>query len=84
MNTKDDKMIVRFNMIGICVNLVINDSRNPAIINNGINPIIIFTPSLAAIRNDCLLENVLGNKILLPRINPAAPAIIIDYISIIP
>ena len=84
INDKDESIIARFINIGIWVNLVTKDSRNPAAINKGINPIIILMPSFAAIRKDCLREYVFGNKILLPRINPAAPAIIMDEISKVP
>ncbi len=84
MNDKDESIIARFIKIGICVNLVTKDSRSPATINKGINPIIILTPSFAEIRKDCLREYVFGNKMLLPRTNPAAPAIIMDDISKVP
>ena len=84
MNDNDEIIIVRFIKIGICVNLVTNDSRKPAIKNNGTKPTIIFTPSFAEIKKDCLLEYVFGNKIELPKIKPAAPAIIIDDISKVP
>lgn len=45
---------------------------------------IIFKPSLEPIMKDCLLEYVPGNRILLPKTNPAAPAIMIAEISSVP
>ena len=80
----DPSIIVKLKKTGIPVCLVTNDSRKPAVINIGIRLTIIFKPSFEPILKDCKREYVPGKSILLPRTNPAAPAIMIDEISSVP
>ncbi len=56
INVSDEPIINKLIAIGISVKRVIKDSKKPAVIKSGIKPIIIFTPSFAEIKNDCLLE----------------------------
>ena len=66
------------------VNLVTKLSRNPAAINTGTNPIVIFSPFFAPFLKDSSLENVPGKRRLLPMTNPAAPAMTMAEISKVP
>ena len=50
----------------------------------GTNAITIFKPFFAPIMNDSRREYVPGNKMLLPIVNPAAPAINMADISRVP
>ena len=84
MNSKDDPIMEAFTIQCMSVNLVMNDSRNPATIKIGIRPITIFNPFLAPFLKESLLENVPGNRMLLPITKPAPPAIMIAEISNVP
>ena len=77
-------MIKNANQSGILAYLVIKPSIKPAMIKNGMVLTTTFNPSLAPFIKETRLENVLGNKILLPIIRPAHPAIMITEISIVP
>ena len=77
-------MIPACTMSGHSVCLVTNDSNKPATINSGMVEPMIISARIAAIckASDRLI--VLGKNKLLPNIIPAAPATIIDDISIVP
>ena len=69
---------------GIPEYLVTNPSKKAATINIGINPIIIFIPSFAPRFREYNRLCVPGNRMLLPRTKPAAPAMMIEDISSVP
>ncbi len=71
-------------MAGISVSRVTKDSNTPAMINSGTVPRNILRPLFAAICMDLERLYVPGNKSPLPIIIPAAPAIIMAEISIVP
>ena len=64
--------------------LVTKPSKKPAANVKGKVLINILTPSFTPVLNDVILENVFGNRILAPKINPAAPSMTIAKISIEP
>jgi len=64
--------------------LVIKPSKNPAAKVKGKVLIKIFIPILAPFLNELYLEWVPGNRMLVPRINPAAASITMANISIEP
>jgi len=84
INARDDTSIEMLIPLGIVEYLVINPSRKAAAINTGTNPIISFIPSRAPRFSESILLCVFGNSKLLPRIKPAAPAIMIAEISSVP
>ena len=84
MNNSDDAKIVMLSHTGISVCLVTKPSKNAATIKMGTMPIATFMPSLAPFFNETTRLYVLGNKRLLPKIMPAAPAMMIDEISKVP
>ena len=77
-------MIRNANQSGILEYRVINPSINPAMIKNGMVLTTTFRPSLAPFIKETRLEKVFGNRMLLPMIKPAHPAIMITEISMVP
>lgn len=78
-------MIKLLSQLGISIEYrVINPSRNPALIVNGKVLRNILKLFLKPILKEFTLENVFGNKIEAPKINPAAVSITIAKISIEP
>lgn len=67
-----------------CEYLVMNPSRNPAKNVKGKVLISIFTPILTPFLNDVNRECVPGNKMLVPKINPAAAQMTMAKISMAP
>ena len=63
---------------------VMNPSKKPAAIVNGIVLMNILKLSLNPILKELILEKVLGNNIEAPKINPAVASITIPNISIDP
>ena len=63
---------------------VIKPSKKAASANTGINPNIIFTPSLAPALKASIRRMVPGNKKLFPKISPAALASMMAVISKVP
>ncbi len=59
-------------------------SKNAAMRKTGTNPKTIFKPSRPPFNIETLRLKVPGNKILLPTIKPAAPAITIAQTSKVP
>lgn len=84
MSAKDDPIIKNASQLGILEYRVIKPSINPAIIKKGMVLTTTLSPSLAPFIKETRLENVLGNKMEFPMINPAQPAIIMTEISIVP
>lgn len=78
-------IIKTFNQLGISSEYrVTNPSKNPAAIVKGMVLKKILKLFLNPIFNEFILENVCGNKIEAPKINPAAASITIPKISIEP
>ena len=84
INASDDISIEMLTAFGIVEYLVIKPSKNAAAINTGTSPIISFIPSRAPRFRESILLCVFGNNKLLPRIKPAAPAMMIAEISRVP
>ena len=79
------KMIPTDSQCGIMLEyLVTKPSKNPAENVNGKVLIKIFIPVIAPCLKEVYLECVPGNKILAPRIKPAAASITIANISMEP
>jgi len=74
----------KLSQIGILEYRVTNPSRKAATIKKGTSPIMHFNPSLAPLFRESILLWVPGNRMLLPRMSPAAPAMITDEISRVP
>ena len=78
-------MINTFNQLGISSEYrVTKPSRNPAAMVNGTVLKKILKLFLNPILSEFILENVCGNKIEAPKINPAADSMTIAKISIEP
>lgn len=77
-------MMEKANQSGILAYRVMNPSIKPAIIKKGMVLTTTFNPSLAPFMKETRLEKVLGNRMLLPMINPAQPATMITEISMVP
>lgn len=78
-------MIKLLNQLGMSIEYrVIKPSRNPALMVKGNVLRNILKLFLNPILNELILENVLGNSIEAPKINPAAVSITIAKISIEP
>lgn len=78
-------MIKLLNQLGMSIEYrVIKPSRNPALMVKGNVLRNILKLFLNPILNEFILENVLGNSIEAPKINPAAVSITIAKISIEP
>ena len=85
MSANVDKMINTLSQLGISSEYrVTNPSKNPAAIVNGTVLKKILKLFLNPIFNEVILENVCGNNIEAPKINPAADSITIAKISIEP
>lgn len=69
---------------GIVECRVTKPSRKAAAIKMGTRPMSIFEPSLAPLFIDANRLKVPGKIMLLPRIKPAAPAMMIEEISNVP
>ena len=83
MNIAEGIIIIKLGMSPKCLR-VRKLSINPAVINKGTKPIIIFKPCLAPFLKDSKRVKVFGKMRLFPITNPAAPAITIDEISNVP
>ena len=80
-----DRMIKMLNQCGMLIEKrVINPSKNPAAIVNGIVLKNILKLFLNPFFKEFILEYVLGKSIEAPRINPAVDSITIPKISIEP
>ena len=84
MNASDDAKMVMLNQAGISVCRVTKLSKNAAVRMTGIMPIVIFNPAFAPFFTDTKRVCVLGKSKLLPKMRPAAPAMINDEISNVP
>lgn len=85
MSANVDKMINTLSQLGISSEyLVTNPSKNPAAIVKGTVLKKILKLFLNPIFSEVILENVCGNKMEAPKINPAADSITIAKISIEP
>src|SRR5450631_479098 len=80
----EEDNIKMLSQMGMVAYRVTNPSRKAAMINTGTSPIIIFIPSFAPRLREGILLKVPGNRRLLPKTRPAAPAIIMEDISSVP
>ena len=83
MNNPEGMIIIKLGIKPKCLR-VKKLSMNPAVINKGTKPIIIFKPCLAPFLKDSKRVKVFGKIRLLPITKPAQPAMTIDEISKVP
>ena len=83
MNNPEGIIIIRLEKSPKCLR-VRKLSINPAVINKGTKPIIIFKPRLAPFLKDSKRVKVFGKMRLLPITKPAQPAITMEEISKVP
>ena len=83
MNIAEGIIIIKLGMSDKCLR-VKKLSINPAVMNSGTKPIIIFKPCLAPFLKDSKRVKVFGKIRLFPITKPAQPAMTIDEISNVP
>ena len=83
MNSPEGIIIIKLGNNPKCLR-VRKLSINPAVMNKGIKPIIIFKPCFAPFLKDSKRVKVFGKIRLFPITKPAQPAITIDEISNVP
>ena len=83
-NPSDPNIIPIFTMAGNPVSRVTNDSKNPANMKSGVLPMMILMARLVDNCNEVDRLYVPGKSKPLPSTYPAAPAMIMAEISMVP